>query len=149
MGATIIMKVRIEFESRDAENEVTRNLVNAVMEVHPHQYRLVFVEDLSGDGKKTKSTMLVSPDSLRIIRTGELNTDFIYGPEVVHHTSYQTPYGSLPVTLKTTSHSFSSNCYGKPELPEDFEINSAVKYMITMGNEAPLPMEMKIRITGE
>lgn len=158
------MKVNIEFESTDAYGEVSVTNVFAVMEVRQFDYRLVYVEDLSGEGKMTKSTMLMSDRELRILRTGELDTDFIYGNAMVHHTTYKTPYGVLPVTLETENYKFrvgrkgdvvseaDSNLqdgeWNGVGLPDDFEIRAETGYKLIMAGQEPLAMRMKIRITG-
>ena len=71
------MKVNIQFESTDTDGAVSVSNISAVMQKRENDYRLVYVEDLSGDGKMTKSIMLLSDTGLRITRTGELRTDFM------------------------------------------------------------------------
>lgn len=154
------MKVNIEFESTDAQGEVSVTKVFAVMEIRRFDYRLVYVEDLSGDGRMTKSTMFLSDRELRIRRTGEVDTDFIYGNAMIHHTTYGTPYGTLPVTLETEDYDFSVGRVGDAVsevqreewagtgLPDDFEICARTDYRLIMGGQEPLSMRMKIRITG-
>ncbi len=166
------MKVNIQFESTDADKEITYSNVTAVMEVRPADYRLTFVEDLSGDGNKTRSTIIITEDSLRLTRSGELNTDFIYGSGMVHNTSYGTPYGTMPVTVTTKEFSCSVGHMGKTHmvrgtdtntlwiepdyyeeltdrmaLPDDFEINVEVSYHLAMGDSEPLNLGMKLKIT--
>ncbi len=153
------MKVNIEFESTDARGEVSVTNVFAVMEIRKFDYRLVYVEDLSGEGRMTKSTMFLSDKELRIQRSGELDTDFIYGKAMIHHTTYGTPYGILPVTLETEKYDFSVGRVGDTDsgmrsewegsgLPDDFEIRAGTDYRLIMGGQEPLSMSMKIRITG-
>ena len=72
------MKVRLEFKNTDADGEITTSLVTAMMEIREQDYRLLYAEDLSGDGKLTKSTLTISDEGMRIIRNGELTTDFMY-----------------------------------------------------------------------
>ena len=100
------MKVNLEYESIDADGEKQLSKVAAIMEVRSDNYKLTFIEDLSGEGKTTRSTMYLSPENMRIIRKGELNTDFMFGPALVHNTNYATPYGNLPVTITTREFSF-------------------------------------------
>ncbi len=154
------MKVNIEFESTDARGEVSVTNVFAVMEIRRFDYRLVYVEDLSGEGRMTRSTMFLSDKELRIRRIGELDTDFIYGKAMIHHTTYGTPYGILPVTLETENYDFSVGRVGDADsesqssewegtgLPDDFEIRAKTDYRLIMGGQEPLSMCMKIRITG-
>lgn len=140
------MKVNLEIESVDVSGEVIKTKSFAIMDIREFDYRLVYVEDLSGEGIKTRSTMFVSPEELRIIRKGELNTDFIYGNNMVHNTSYITPYGAFPVTVKTLSYSY--DIQGDLE-DEDvgFAINVATTYTLQVGEDEPMRMSIKLCIT--
>lgn len=158
------MKVNIEFESTDAQGDVLRSNVFAVMEVRRLDYRLVYVEDLSGDGKMTRSTIHISEGGLRITRKGELNTDFMYGKSLVHHTTYHTPYGMIPVTIETDAYDFNigrtdglplddmkaytDTLWDGPGLPDDFEICAETSYRLIMGEQEALPMKIRMRITS-
>ncbi len=140
------MKVNLEIESVDISGEVIKTKSFAIMDVREFDYRLVYVEDLSGEGIKTRSTMFVSPEELRIIRKGELNTDFIYGKNMVHNTSYITPYGAFPVTVTTLSYSYEL----EGDLEDDdigFAINVATTYTLQVGEDEPIKMSIKLCIT--
>lgn len=140
------MKVNIEIESVDITGEKIKTKNFAIMDVRDFNFRLVYVEDLSGDGIKTRSTLFVSPEELRIIRKGELNTDFIYGNNMVHNTSYITPYGAFPVTIKTLSYKY--ELQGDIE-DEDigFAIKVATSYTLQVGEDEPIKMSIKLCIT--
>ncbi len=155
------MQVNIEFETTDDDGQVSKSHNFAIMEKNRVGYRLVYVEDLSGEGKMTRSTMVISPYEMRIIRKGELNMDFIYGPNMVHNTSYMTPYGNFPVTLETQSYSY--DVQGKVDTPNQnivereisavseeekgFAIRINIEYALSMSGQAPMNMGMKICIT--
>lgn len=152
------MKVRIEFETEDAQGEILTSQVPAMLEVRRFDYRLVYVENLSGDDKAnranlTRSTMLLSENGMRITRTGELNTDFMYAKAMVHNTTYGTPYGTIPVTLETEDYHFCVEGGGGeplddvgPILPEDFQIRAEAVYKLILGGQEPLNMRIKLRI---
>ena len=148
------MKVNLEYESIDADGEKQLSKVAAIMEVRKDNYKLTFIEDLSGEGKTTRSTMYLSPENMRIIRKGELNTDFMFGPALVHNTNYATPYGNLPVTITTKDFSFlpshpdilGDNMLSDVSLPADFSLNVSTSYDIEM-NGAKMPMSMRVRVT--
>ena len=112
------MKVNIAFETTDMDGEISKTSQFAVMERTKDGYRLVYVEDVLNNGNKIKATMLVTNDSLRVIRSGAVNCDFMYGTAMVHNTSYETPYGKFPVTLTTKSYFFEEQ--GKSE--QDFAL---------------------------
>lgn len=132
------MKVNIEFENTDHDGEVTRSTVFAIMEKRAHDYRFVYVEDLSGDGNMTRSTLIVSKHGLRIIRQGELNTDFMYEPRLVHNTTYATPYGKFPVSIETKEYSYTEG--------GDNILSADVKYYLSMNGDEPLNMRIKIKV---
>lgn len=135
------MKVNIRFESTDTDGQVSVSDICAMMQKRENDYRLVYVEDLSGEGKMTKSTMLLSENSLRITRKGELNTDFMYGKAMTHHTSYGTPYGMFPVTLETENYEFMID-------DEEYIICAETRYKLIIDGQEPLSMYMKIYITA-
>lgn len=149
------MKVNLEYESIDATGEKSSSKVFAIMEIRERDYKLVFVEDLSGEGRMTRSTMLLSEDSLRLIRQGELNTDFMFGPALTHNTSYQTPYGTVPVTLITEEYNFfvshpfhkEDNPFTGKDVPEDFRLVVSAKYSLEMQGQEGLPMSIRINVS--
>ena len=63
------MKVNIAFETTDMDGEISKTSQFAVMERTKDGYRLVYVEDVLNNGNKIKATMLVTNDSLRVIRS--------------------------------------------------------------------------------
>lgn len=154
------MKVMIEFETEDAQGEIMTSQVPAMLEVRRSDYRLVYVENLSSGEKTnqerlTRSTMLLSEGGMRITRTGELNTDFMYAKAMVHNTTYGTPYGAIPVTLETEDYHFWVGRTGgeplggiAPNLPEDFLIQVEAVYKLIMAGQEPLDMRIKLRIQG-
>ena len=140
------MKVNIEIESVDVSGEIIKTKNFAIMDVREFDFRLTYVEDLSGEGIKTRSTMFVSPEELRIIRKGEHNTDFMYGKNVVHNTSYITPYGAFPVTVTTLNYKYEF----VGDLEDDkkgFAINVATTYTLQVGEDEPMKMSIKMCIS--
>lgn len=148
------MKVNVEYESIDADGEKQISKVAAVMDMRLKDYKISFAEDLSGDGKITGSTMYLSADSMRIIRKGEVNTDFMFGENLIHDTNYFTPYGNLPVTISTKKFKFSvshpdfqGNMHvKKSDVPRDFWISAYASYDILM-NGVKMPMSIKVSVT--
>ncbi len=140
------MKVNIEIESVDISGEIIKTKNFAVMDIREFDFRLVYVEDLSGEGHKTRSTLFVSPEELRIIRKGELNTDFMYGKNVVHNTSYITPYGAFPVTVTTQLYKYEF----EGDIEDDdigFAIKVSTTYTLQIGDDEPMRMSLKMCIT--
>lgn len=148
------MKVTIEFETIDGNNECTLTKVLAVMEIRKFDYRLVYIEKLSEDGKSTANAeMLISKQGMRIKRQGALTSDFLYENALVHHTTYQTPYGTLPITITTGEYSMqvgsstsTEDLWNQPSLPEDFLIQVHAVYTLTIDGGEPMPMDVRIKI---
>lgn len=144
------MKVNLRFESKDPSGEMNISNVMAVMEVRNQDFKLVFVEDLSGEGKTTKSTIILGRNELRLIRDGEIKADFIFGINMVHNTSYSTIYGDIPVTLE--SKLFEMAVRGCEDdnmfkLKKSFMISARVTYDLIIANE-PQPMDMRLTVTS-
>ncbi len=133
------MKVNIEFENMVQDGELTYSKVPAIMEEKNKEYRFTYMEDLSGEGDMTRSTLVVSKYGLRIVRQGEINTDFIYELRLVHNTTYNTPYGKFPVSIETKEYEFTEG--GNNILSAD------VKYYLTMNEAEPMKMGIKIKVT--
>lgn len=148
------MKVNLEYESIDADGEKQISRVAAIMDIRLKDYKLSFVEDLSGEGKNTGSTMYLSPESMRIIRKGEVSTDLMFGEHLIHNTNYVTPYGNLPVTVTTKEFNFSvshldfrdAKLLKNVDAACDFWIIAYASYDIEM-NGVKMPMSMKVRVT--
>ncbi|MBQ8412575.1 MAG: DUF1934 domain-containing protein [Lachnospiraceae bacterium] len=148
------MKVNLEYESIDMDGETHTSKVLALMEIKKLYYRLVFVEDLSGEGSMTRSIMMLSKEAMRLIRKGEINTDFVFDTTLTHNTSYVTPFGNIPVTLTTETYDFSvshpefeeENPMSKEIIPADFSINAYASYYISIDGQA-IPMSMKVKVT--
>ncbi|MBE5944443.1 MAG: DUF1934 domain-containing protein [Lachnospiraceae bacterium] len=150
------MKVNLEYESIDGTGEKSSSKVFALMEIRATDYKLVFVEDLSGEGHMTRSTMYISEEGLRIIRQGELNTDFMFGPDLVHNTVYDTPYGRLPVTLTTQDYNFfvshpfhrEDDPFAEVNVPEDFSLVVSTEYMLQVDAQDTMPMSIQVKVSA-
>ena len=135
------MKVNVELVTTDENGEVSETKIFAVMEHQGQQhFRLVYVEDISGNKKMTRTTILINPQSMRVTRRGELVSDFIYEEGLVHHSLYGTVYGDIAVTLKTIRYKF--------EQPDNGAINAEAVYFLDMGgSQAAAPVKLVIKIT--
>lgn len=151
------MKVKLYIESTDMEGEVIKTEHNAMLEEREHDYKLTYVEDISGEGKKTRTTMYICGSSMRIIRDGELVSDFIYANELEHNTSYITPFGEIPVTVITHDYSFVGNhvSYGDDIFSgvtnplnsgKHFTIDAKADYSLIVHGTDPIIMSVKVRI---
>ncbi len=135
------MKVNMKLVTIDENGDESETKIFAVMENQGQQhFRLVYVEDLSGDKKMTRTTILINPQSMRVTRRGTLVSDFIYEEGLVHHSMYGTAYGDIAVTLKTTNYKF--------EQSDNGVINAEAVYFLDMGgSQAAAPTKLFIEIT--
>ena len=143
------MKAVIEFENVDVETgEVMRSQATALASMTEQGMKLTYAEDVSGDGHKTRCTMIFSNNRLRVTRSGELNSDFVYEHGLTHHTKYATGYGSIPVTLQTKHflHTAEGIDYEAAVLAEEFSLRLALQYTMEMGNESPMERKMKVHV---
>lgn len=135
------MKVNMELVTIDENGDESETKIFAVMENQGQQhFRLVYVEDLLGDKKMTRTTILINPKSMRVTRRGTLVSDFIYEEGLVHHSMYGTAYGDIAVTLKTIRYKF--------EQLDNGVINAEAVYFLDMGgSQATAPTKLFIGIT--
>lgn len=142
------MKVRIMFETVDDSGEVSQSQVNALMEIKNHMMILTYVEDLSGEGNKTRCTMQLSPSQLRVFRKGEVNSDFIYGNLMTHNTNYGTMYGDFPVTIQTEKYLYQASGIDLEdvEVEGNFSVQVWIHYNLLMGSDEPMKMKMTVKI---
>lgn len=118
-----------------------------------YTYQFSYVEDLSNEGKITKTTMVFSDKQLRITRSGEVNSDFIYEAGLVHNTNYETMYGKIPVTINTLEYSCDIErieTEGREVIIRDFTDNIKAQINITydleMGGGEPMPVRIEMRL---
>lgn len=136
------MKVNIHFETKDMEGHTEKSSVMAVLERRKNDYRLVYVEDLSGEGNMTKSTLTISEDSLRILRDGEIVTDFAYGNALIHNTVYKSQYGTMPLTITTSRYDYEL----VKDTGDEILINAAIEYSMAFAGQEPMDMEIRLQI---
>lgn len=162
-----IMKVILEFDTMDEGENHTYSKLMAVMEktksVYP--YRLVYVERLSEDGRSVaKSELMLSERSMRMIRKGDIDSDFLYEKGLVHNTTYKTPYGMLPISIETSEYEMEilgdlnaldtnismmdrHGMNGEAVAIGGFAINVRSKYTLSIQDEEPVAMDVSIKIT--
>lgn len=146
------MKVVLEFETMHPDGEITKGKEIAMMDVdQEHEaVKVMYVEAIGGEEKKTRSTLWIRPNSLRVQKQGEIASDLMYEEGCKHHTRYHTPYGSIPMTLntKTFSHSSKGVDYQKGQVEKRFEIVLQLLYSFDMGDGNPMEMQMQLRVAA-
>ncbi len=143
------MKVKLEIESIDADGQSSKITTMAVMELRQYDFRLIYIEKVSDDGKlKANVELIIAPHGMRIIRKGDLCSDFFYEENLKHNTTYQTPYGEMPITVETSSYDYSVCGGSLAGLSEVFEINVDIKYALYVASEDSLLMNVKMKVTN-
>ena len=77
--------------------------------VYPGQYRLVGnthsvrYEETSEDGELTRSTILIRPDLVEVIRKGAVETRMIFDPAKRSQTYYTTAFGKVSLGVSAVS----------------------------------------------
>lgn len=152
------MKVNVTVESIDINGEVMRSSTRALLEERACDYKVSYVERLSDSDKKTKTVMYITSGSLRIVRDGEIKSDFMYGEGLTHNSIYKTPYGDFPVSVITEKFSFFGNRMSlSQELFESFpgvspsgnQINMNIEVLYQLILEGAEPMNMKVKLQVE
>lgn len=64
---------------------------------------LTYREGESSGLGDTRTTLKVAPDRAVLIRAGELTTRMVFRPGETDSSLYETPYGQIPMTLRTLS----------------------------------------------
>ena len=137
------MRVNLSFDTIDINGEHTITGMKAIMEKREDGYRLVYVEKLSEDGKSiANSELILRKDGMRMKRKGAIVSDFLYENNMVHNTSYTTPYGTLPITITTDTYEF---C----EALGETDIRARAVYSLAVAKEEPMRLDVIIRITED
>ncbi len=133
------MKVNIKFITTDENGDSTESDVFAVMEKQgKRSYRLVYVEDLSGNKKMTRSTLQINPQNMRVTKRGEVTSDLIYEEGLVHHAVYGLAFGTIPVSVKTEEYLFEERVDGSKVVD--------VTYLLSMNGDKEPPQLMNLYI---
>lgn len=134
------MKVNVTFETKNSDNEIEVNTAVAVLDKQDDLYRLVYVEDLSGFGKKTKSVLTLGEGGMQVSKNGEIISQFVYEKGLIHNSIYKTVHGSFPVSVITKDYVF------KKQSETDIEIFTSYELCFN-GTDDGMPMEMKIKVS--
>lgn len=150
------MKVKIKVESTDCFGEIMRTETNAILEDREHDHKISYVENLSEDNIKTRTTIYISSSSMRIIRDGEIKSDLIFSNGLQHNTNYNTPFGSIPVCVETKRYDFvgrtgnvSDDMFAS-DVPNPFgkriSIDAYAEYSIITEGAEPMDMKVKLKV---
>jgi hypothetical protein len=99
-----------------------------------------------------------------MISKGDLEEDLFLEKNVVHNTFYNTPYGSVPISIETLSYAMETwgnidadavnnsildrgGNSGNAVATNDFTIEVSTIYKITLQGTEPMTVDMKIRVT--
>ena len=67
----------------------------------PSGCEMCYEEQRENGEEKVSSTVRIYADRMEIIRSGDYGSDMIFEENVVHHTDYATPYGTMDMIVRT------------------------------------------------
>ncbi len=66
-------------------------------------WRLSYREGEDSGLGQTRTTLRLEGDQATLTRTGEVSSEMVFQPGQPHTSLYETPYGTLPMTIRTLS----------------------------------------------
>ena len=111
--------------------------------VYPGQYRLVGnthsvrYEETAQDGALTRSTVLIRPDLVEVIRKGEIETRMVFDPSKRSQTYYATPFGKVSLGISAVSLDVDI---------EDRLILAKMNYALDMNGDFVSDCEIRIKV---
>lgn len=66
-------------------------------------YTLTYLEGAATGLGGTRTTLELTQDRITLTRAGEVSAQMVFQPGAVHDSIYETPYGKLPMTVRTLS----------------------------------------------
>lgn len=133
------MKVKVCMTTTDGDGNVMTDESIALLDIIDNQYKIVYAQNLSDSGKKTRTTILLSKKGLKLNRNGEINSNFEYEEKLVHNSQYGTLYGTFPITVETIRYSFLGDIF-KDGICVDID------YLLDVGQSEIPPAKMNICI---
>ncbi len=90
---------RLTFE-KDEEEERTQQVWTGIYSCRNGKHFVIYEED-DGEGHRTQNTIKADRDGFEITKRGAGCTYLVFQPGRQHVCSYETPFGPLPLQLKT------------------------------------------------
>ncbi len=134
------MKIKTYIKSTDNDGNITESEANGMLTETEKGYKIIFFEDLSGEGHMTKTTLYANEECMRLIRSGEINANFMYATNLSHNTVYELPYGKLPVVINTKDYNYSKT------ISDNLSISMSSEYQLCIEGSEPLNLKIDIKI---
>ena len=128
MEKQVLLSIRGQQTFENMEPEVTELMTEGTLHMDDnHNVTLVYQEtELTGlDG--TQTTIQVEPESVTILREGEVNSQMVFQEGRKHLSLYNTPYGALTMGVNTRKMKVDlDETGGSIEIDYSIEIDHAV-----------------------
>lgn len=86
----------------EREPEVTELVTEGTMSVDDnHNISLIYQESELTGLEGTQTTIQVEPESVSVLRVGQVNSQMVFQPGRKHLSLYNTPYGALTMGVST------------------------------------------------
>ena len=151
------MKVFLELETINEQGETELENMPAILEKQDKICRLKYLQKVSDNDEYVNTEMIFTSKTMRMKRTGILESDLIYENGLVHNSLYHTPFGALPMTLETKNYSVVLKTAGEEagevedlqleNINDEFEINMSMKYDLIVAEQEPLYMQVNVKVT--
>ena len=90
-------------QTLDTGKEVLTQQARGDLRREGETWLLTYREGESSGLGDTRTTLEIAPRRAVLTRTGELSSRMVFQPGETHTSLYQTPYGRIPMTLRTLS----------------------------------------------
>ena len=103
MKQAVVLSIRGRQSYADQEPEVIELVTEGTMEFVGGGWNLSYEESELTGLQGTRTTLRVSPDTVRVIRTGECPSELLFETGKRNLSLYHTEYGDLSVVISTRS----------------------------------------------
>ena len=99
MKQAVILSLRGKQTYEDQEPEIIELVTEGLLEYRDNCWHITYQEsDLTGLQGVTTS-FCIEPDKITLTRTGNLNSQMVFQPGLLHNSLYQMEFGALMITV--------------------------------------------------
>ncbi|MBP7348817.1 MAG: DUF1934 domain-containing protein [Butyrivibrio sp.] len=92
----------------------------------PDGCEICYTEQAGKEKEQLSSTVRIYANRLEIMRSGAYGSDMIFEENVIHHTDYTTPYGTMDMVIRTC---------GLMILQQESEIRINAEYVLELNGQ--------------
>ncbi len=97
----VTLLIRSRQETMDQEPALVELRTEGTLERTGDGYTLVYQESELTGLEGTQTTFQIQPDSVTLVREGQVNSHFLFQDGQRYQTLYHTPYGALEMSVST------------------------------------------------